>query len=152
SVLGYAELLRDTALGEAERREFLDIICRNGRHLLDLINDILDLSKVEAGRMTFQAVACDPVDVVDDVVLLMRQRARDKGLAFETRWATTVPLRIQTDPARLRQILVNLLGNAIKFTEVGGVTLEVSCESRHEAPRMTFAVVDTGVGISLEGM
>jgi len=151
AILGYAELLRDTTLPDAERAEFVDIVCRNGNHLLNLINDVLDLSKVEAGRMDVQTVECDPSEVVGDVVTLMRQRARDKGIAFVVRWNGPIPERIQTDPARLRQILVNLLGNAIKFTEIGEVTLDVSCREIQDKPRMVFAVADTGPGISKEG-
>ncbi len=150
AILGYADLLRDPKVGEAERREFLDTIVRNGNHLLALLNDILDLSKIEAGRMSIQKLAADPCDLVADVDSLMRGRARDRGLQFHVLYDTALPMRIETDPNRLRQVLLNLVGNAIKFTESGSVTLKVGLEEREAGPRLRFDVIDTGVGMSAE--
>ena len=92
---------------------------RSGEHLLTLINDILDVSKIEAGRMTVEAVECRLVDVLADVESLMRARATEKGIAIQVEYQTSIPERVKTDPTRFRQILMNLVGNAIKFTDEG---------------------------------
>src|SRR6185295_2311593 len=101
--------------------EHLATIRRNGEHLLRLINDILDLSKIDAGRMTLERIACAPLELIADVASLMRVRAMEKGLALEVEYRGAVPARIEANPTRLRQILINLTGNAIKFTDVGSV-------------------------------
>jgi signal transduction histidine kinase len=93
----------------------------NGEWLLGLINDILDLSKIEAGKLTIERVDCEPVALVGDVVSLMRAQAVDKGLSFSVEYQSVVPGRVRSDPTRVRQILTNLLANAIKFTETGSV-------------------------------
>src|SRR5439155_7524123 len=107
---------------------------------------ILDLSQIEAGKLTLEPVACSPTDLVTQVTSLMRLRAVRKGLAFGVEYAGPIPARIQVDPTRLRQILLNLLGNAIKFTEVGAVRLRVGLV----AEGLRFEVSDTGVGIAPE--
>src|SRR5262249_7172675 len=146
AILGYADLLDDTALPSDERVGHLETIRQNGEHLLFLINDILDLSKIEAGKMTVERVACSPAKVVDDVAAVARVRAVQKGLSFAVECSGAVPERVHTDQSRLRQILLNLLGNAIKFTETGSVLLRLSME----ADRLRFDVIDTGIGIPRE--
>ena len=150
AVVGYADLLvDDDAAGgppSPERAAAPEAIRRNARHLLGLISDILDLSKIEAGKMTAERIPVDLPALLADVAALMRPRATGKGLAFAVELAGPVPRTIHTDPLRLKQILVNLLGNAAKFTAAGSVTLRVACDGRQVA----FAVTDTGIGLSGE--
>jgi len=131
-------------------KEYMQIVHRNGRHLLDLINDILDLSKIEAGRMTFEIGPHNPVATVADVVSIMRVRADQKVIPLSVEFPGQLPERIQTDAGRLRQALMNLVGNAIKFTEDGSVrivtTFLPSC--RENQPAVQFQVIDTGIGIA----
>src|SRR5690606_4793074 len=119
AIIGYAELLADPKLTADERAAAAQTILRNSRHLLNLINDILDLSKIEAGRVTTERLACAPRALLNDIELTFRPRAAAKGLSFDVRAVEPLPAAIVTDPTRLRQILVNLVGNAIKFTEAG---------------------------------
>jgi len=149
SILGYAELLEEQDSDAVKRHEHLAAIQRNGKHLLTLINDILDVSKIEAGQMTTERIECRICEVLADLLSLLRQRARDKGIQLEIEYRGEIPLRLYTDPTRLRQILVNLVGNAIKFTERGSVTLVVSmaAPSKHLKPRLQFEVIDTGIGL-----
>jgi signal transduction histidine kinase/ActR/RegA family two-component response regulator len=151
AILGHAELLRDGAGGEAERATALETIHRNGEYLLAIINDILDLSKIEAGAMAVERLPVDPARVVEEVVSLMSVRARAKALSFERVYASALPRSIQSDALRLRQILINLVGNAIKFTERGSVGLRVELVTRGaRPPELVFAVSDTGIGMSAE--
>ncbi|HVP10978.1 MAG TPA: PAS domain S-box protein [Phycisphaerae bacterium] len=135
AILGFADLLDEslTCCSECPRwsgcderatnRQYVDTIRRNGRFLLDIINDILDLSKIEAGKLTTETIECAPCAIVSEVASLMSVRAQAKNLAIKIEYAGPVPERIQTDPMRLRQILINLIGNAIKFTDFGEVRL-----------------------------
>lgn len=152
AVLGFAEMLldeEDDARLSPSQRDAVATIHRNGRHLLQLINDILDLSKIEAGRITVERIDCDPCQVVDDALAMLRARASAKGLTLEVDQQGPLPERICTDPTRLRQILVNLLGNAVKFTEHGGVQVELRLnESDAGQPLLEVEVHDSGIGIS----
>jgi signal transduction histidine kinase/DNA-binding NarL/FixJ family response regulator len=151
AVLGYADLLLDHDLDASERLGHVQTIRRNGEHLLELINDILDLSKIEAGKASVESIPCSPSRIVVDVASLMRVRAAEKSLWFEIDYLTPVPDVIAGDPTRLRQILTNLVGNAIKFTERGGVRILVRCDDRDAGrPRISFCVADTGVGLTGE--
>jgi len=145
SILGYSELL-EMDLSEEERRGYLAVIQRNGQVLLQLLNDILDLSRVEAGRLSVVRQACEPRHVVDDVASLLQLRAQEKQLSLTAECCPPLPASIHTDPIRLRQILVNLVGNAIKFTPAGGVRLRLSFRPGLPA-QLSFAVADTGIGI-----
>ncbi|MBP7746225.1 MAG: PocR ligand-binding domain-containing protein [Phycisphaerae bacterium] len=149
AILGFAEVMLEQAGGE-EAAPALAIIKRNGEHLLAVINDILDLSKIEAGKMSIELRACAPADVVAEVLSLMRVRAEAKGVALRAAFATPIPRTVQTDPTRLRQILLNLVGNAIKFTEVGRVDLLVRYLAEADTARLEFDIVDTGIGLSAE--
>lgn len=149
SILGFTELLIQESDPKDERREFLSLVHRSGKTLLQLINDILDLSKIEAGRVQTERIRCSSTDLVEEAVALMRLRAEEKNLTLEVDYRHPLPAAIQTDPARLRQILVNLLGNAIKFTERGSVRMAVYFTFQPPA-RMHFAVSDTGIGIRRE--
>ncbi|MFN5944309.1 MAG: ATP-binding protein [Phycisphaerae bacterium] len=147
AILGYAELLmHESSLTDDERRAHVVTIRRNGEHLLGLINDVLDLSKIEAGKMDVESIVCAPIDVVQDVVSLLALKAKHKKLTLKAEFAFPLPATITSDPLRLRQILVNLCSNAIKFTKQGDVTIRV----HHDAANglMRFDVVDTGVGMT----
>lgn len=150
AVLGYAELLLadDDAMDDDARRDAYLTIHRNGRHLLELINDILDLSKVEAGSMSLEQLETRPGELLSDVHRLMSVRAESKGIRFEVDPASRVPETLSTDPVRVRQILVNLIGNAIKFTEQGGVT--ISAREGATGASLIIDVADTGIGINDE--
>jgi PAS domain S-box-containing protein len=151
AIIGFADVLRrGFAESEAERQEYLETIHSSGQHLLDLINDILDLSKIEAGRMQIELTRCSPHDIIHEVATVLRVRARQKNITLDCAWESKVPQSIVTDSTRLRQILTNLVGNAIKFTETGGVRIVARLdESRH---KLIIAVSDTGIGMTGESM
>ena len=146
AVQGYADLLLDADLDPSERLNHVQVIRRNSEHLLTIINDILDISKIEAGKMTVESIATSPAQIAADVASLMRVRACEKSLEFEVRFLTPIPKTVQSDPTRLRQVLMNLVGNAIKFTARGRVEVLV----RFEATKLSFEVADTGIGMTDE--
>jgi len=151
AILGYAELLLRQNLEETERLNCLTTIRRNGQHLLNVINDILDISKIEAGKMTVERIGCSPGQILADIGMLMRGRAWEKGLGFELQFAGPIPAMIQSDPTRLRQVLMNLVGNAIKFTQSGGIKMVASVDSKDTSdPLLKVEVVDTGIGLTIE--
>jgi len=148
AVLGFTELLRrGYHKSEADMRRHLDTIHASGSHLLQLINDILDLAKVESGRLELESLPCAAHDVLREVVTVMGVKAREKsiGLAFEC--TTRVPENIATDPTRLRQIVTNLVGNAIKFTREGEVRVCLAMRRVDQRILMEVQVRDTGAGI-----
>ncbi len=148
AILGFTELLRKGAdENPAERKDFLDSIYDSGKHLLELINDVLDLSKIEAGRMQIEKISCSPHEIAASVLSLLRVRASEKGLWLKCEWPVGVPASITTDSLRLKQLLMNLVGNAIKFTQRGGVRIVCWFSLEGGSSRMTFDVIDTGVGI-----
>lgn len=144
AIVGFADLLLEPGQSDEQRRDCLSTIRRNARHLLELINDILDLSKIEAGKMTVEHIAVDIPKLVAEVVSMMRSRALEKGLDFQLHFDGPVRRVAMTDSLRVKQILVNLLGNAIKFTPTGLVMLRIS-----DSPGrvLRFDVIDTGIGI-----
>jgi signal transduction histidine kinase len=152
AILGCADILMERGVTTDERRENVDTIRRNGAHLLSVINDILDISKIEAGKMCVVRTDCSPGMLVAEVVSLMRTRAKDKKLSLTVDYAGPVPEKICTDPLRLRQILLNLVGNAVKFTEEGGVRLVVRTPETPSPERggAIFEIIDTGVGMTPE--
>jgi signal transduction histidine kinase/HPt (histidine-containing phosphotransfer) domain-containing protein len=147
AILGMAELLSETEL-TSEQRKYVEVFQRAGGNLLNLINDILDLSKVEAGNLTLEAIDFDLHEVVLRAAELIRMKAQTKGLFVECEFSPAVPRMVVGDPTRLRQIILNLLGNSLKFTESGGLTVRVESnpESAHPAA-LRFAIQDTGIGI-----
>ncbi len=149
SILGYSDLMLEREGVSAADRDSMTTIRRNGEHLLALLNDVLDVSRIEAGKLRLERRRCAPAAIVDEAVAMVRARARQKGLALDVEFVTALPPRIETDAVRLRQILVNLLGNAVKFTERGGVRLSVRAE-RVPAPRLVFEIADSGIGIPAE--
>ncbi len=154
AILGYAELLSSNPKlsdDPSRRQEALQAIKRNGQHLLEILDDILDLSKVEAGKLAVERLPCSPRQVLQEVADLMHGRADEKGLNFEASCDASVPALMETDPTRLRQILLNTVGNAIKFTETGGVRLTVRREMSPAADsRLLFEISDTGIGMTEE--
>ena len=151
AILGFSEMLTEPSLPEPQRLNAVHTIRRNGEHLLSILNGILDLSKIEVGRMTVERILCSPAGVIAEVLSLMRVPADAKKLSLDCEYQGAVPETIQSDPTRLRQILLNLVGNAIKFTKVGGVRLTVRLVTG-EAPMIQFDVQDTGIGMSVEEM
>jgi len=151
AILGFTEQLLHEDIGEPERINSLRTIARNGEHLLGIINDILDLSKIEAGKLAVERLKFSPVQVAADVVSIMNVRAAAKGVDLCLKFISPIPESIQSDPTRLRQILINLVGNAIKFTEKGYVELQVAFDQTEPwRPLMRFSVIDTGIGMSKE--
>lgn len=151
AILGFADILTRKLVDE-EDLDAARTIRRNGDYLLELVNDILDLSKIEADRLEIRAAEYDLLEIIEDVADLMEFRAQENGMPLHVRFDSPVPKTIRTDRTRLRQILVNLLGNAIKFTEEGSVELVISCEpgcdSDDKNGTLKFQVVDTGIGMS----
>ncbi|MDS4029984.1 MAG: response regulator [Candidatus Contendobacter sp.] len=146
-VLGMAELLRGSGLN-AQQRRFADTILHSGQALLAVINDILDFSKIEAGRLELESVAFDPRELIEEIAALLAGRALHKGLDLLVDLPADLPGVLQGDPTRLRQILVNLAGNAIKFTEQGEVVIRLRLLERGaQTVRLQIAVSDTGIGI-----
>ncbi|KVC59056.1 hybrid sensor histidine kinase/response regulator [Burkholderia stagnalis] len=143
-VLGMTELLQRTTL-TAKQRNFVDTVYRSGQTLLTIIDDILDFSKIEAGKLVLERIAFNLYQLLDDVVSLLEPTARRKALALRLRKHDPVPEWVRGDPVRLRQILTNLVGNAIKFTERGQVELAVSSP---EHGLVAFAIADSGIGIA----
>lgn len=153
AILGYTDLLRDEAIRQGasdEQLQSMSTIRRAGEHLLTVINDILDLSKIEAGRMAIERVETDLPRVLFDVDSLMRSRAAQKGVQLNTRLLTPIPDRVLSDPTRLRQVLMNLVGNAAKFTAHGQIEIQVDVSTMAGEPALQIAVVDTGPGMSPE--
>src|SRR3984957_13607076 len=145
-VLGFANLLRDTPLDE-EQRDFVGTIERSGQSLLAIINDILDFSKIEAGAMNLENIPFDLSDAVEEVVALMAGKAEEKRLELGLSIGPSVPERIVADPGRLKQILVNWIGNAVKFTSLGHVHIEVGTIGTEADCKLHIRVRDTGIGI-----
>jgi len=149
-ILGMTRLMLDSPLS-GQQRDYLDTIRQSGEALLTLLNDILDFSKLEAGRVDLERVDFDLPATIDSVIALMSARAAEKGLILDAEIAADVPRYLLGDPARLRQILLNLIGNAVKFTEKGGVRLSVEALTvGAQSTTFRFSVVDTGIGIPEE--
>ena len=147
-VLGMTELLLDTDLTE-EQRDYADTAFRSAEALLEIIDSILDLSKMEAGKLQLEVVDFSPAEVLQEVLKLVSGRARGKGLAVSAAVSEEARGVLRGDPARLRQVLLNLVSNAIKFTERGEVTVRISvAEASEHDVRLLFEVLDTGIGLA----
>lgn len=150
AIIGMADLLWETPL-TPDQRKYLRIFRRAGGNLLSLINDILDLSKVEAGHLELEAIEFDLSELIDKAIEILAMRANEKGLELACHLAPDVPCSLIGDPNRLHQILINLIGNAIKFTESGSVIVRVSNDPDVQEPgAIRFSVTDTGIGIPQE--
>ena len=148
AILGFTDVLRrGFESNEHERREYLDTIHASGQHLLNLINDILDLSKVEAGRLDIERIRCSPLQLIHEAVTVLRGQAERKGLTLTYETPAGLPEYVVTDPVRFRQLLTNLIGNAVKFTEQGGVRIVARAVHNQPQWQLTVDVIDTGIGI-----
>ena len=152
ALIGFAELLADPTISSDEKRDYPLVLTRSGKTLLRLIDDILDLSKVEAGHLEVEPMKICPMTIVNEVIELLEKTAVQKGIFLKLEVPEAVGVEMISDPTRLRQILMNIIGNAIKFTEKGGVTVSVSADQSNtgEAPRLRFLVKDTGIGMNRE--
>ncbi len=153
AILGYSEILEEHANAETDEvcAEAIDAIQRSGKHLMRIINDVLDLSKIESGKLGVDIGACPILDAVSDVYAAMQMAATQKGIELSVEFANPIPTRVRTDGYRIRQILLNLIGNAIKFTQEGSVRLVLESDDQH----IRFSVKDTGMGIpesEIEGL
>ncbi|MGC8121118.1 response regulator [Marinobacter sp. VGCF2001] len=150
SVLGYANLLTDTPLDQ-EQREYVNTLLNASESLSSIINDLLDISSMEAGKLELDAIPFDLREILNDLIHMLGSRAREKGLALEVRVDENLPWALTGDPVRLRQVLLNLLSNAIKFTDSGHVLISIEVlGGRDGQVRLRLAVEDTGVGINPE--
>ncbi|MCW8891159.1 MAG: ATP-binding protein [Sedimenticola sp.] len=144
------EILRESKL-DREQRQFVNTALNSSYHLMSIINDILDFSKIEAGKLDLESIEVNLRDLVESVVAMMEKSAERRGLDLDYRIAADVPAVVQGDPIRLRQVLTNLVSNAIKFTSQGGVMVELACRGKsRKTVEVVFAVKDTGDGISEE--
>lgn len=146
AILGYADLLQDLTEND-EAKRYLQTIRRNGAYLLDIVNDILDLSKIEAGKLDIESERFDPCQVIEDVRGIMEVRAAERGLKLTVEYDGKLPTTIVSDAIRLKQILINLVGNAVKFTSAGRVQIRVRLDPRHS--RLHLEVADTGIGMTV---
>jgi PAS domain S-box-containing protein len=151
AILGFGDLLMAPNLPLTRQREFLEGIRRNGIALLELINALLDLSRIEADKLTLEKVDCDLLPIIEDVVSAAKVQADQKGLHIVVDYGFPLPEKIHTDPPRLREILMNLLGNAVKFTDRGEVRMAVHCmQEDAKSARLQVSVRDSGIGIPCE--
>jgi PAS domain S-box-containing protein len=149
AVMGFSELMLDENQPLSERMNCVEVIKRNGKLLSNIINDILDLSKVEAGKLDVEKVLVPLDDILTDINMLLSLEAREKGLRLTVTTEGQVPSHITTDPLRLRQVLFNIVGNAIKFTDHGMISVTIrQTESDNDRQRLAFIIRDTGRGIS----
>jgi PAS domain S-box-containing protein len=151
AILGFADLMLeqgDIDRAPPERIEAARTIKRNGRHLLNIINDILDISKIEEGKMTVERVDCSLCQMVAEVLSVTRTRAEGKGLRLQFEYGGPMPAVVSLDPTRTRQVLINLLSNAVKFTETGTVRLRVELIGSDDDTAIAFDVIDTGIGMT----
>jgi signal transduction histidine kinase/CheY-like chemotaxis protein len=154
AIVGFSDLLLGRRRSPEEHEEFIRTIKRNGEHLLTITNDILDLSKIEAGKMRVENMVTSPTEIVAEVCSMLRAPAIEKGLDLEVTYDGPIPKNIRTDPTRLRQALINLIGNAIKFTESGGIAIVVGLATspQDKNPMLRLSVTDTGIGLTKEQM
>ena len=145
AIMGFADMILQPNQNDAGRTECVQVIRRNGTYLLELINGILDLSKIEEGRMTIESIPSELTALLADIVANARPRAIEKGLEFELIIACPIARFVRTDPLRLRQIMANLLGNAIKFTSAGKITVTICSEHTHV---LRIEVSDSGIGMT----
>ncbi len=153
SILGFAQVLQRADNLIPEHKECLDIIYQSGNHLLTMINDILDLSKIEPGKIQLTPKDLPLPEFLEMVVEILRVKAEEKGIYLRYQSTSELPTVIHADEKRLRQVLINLLGNAIKFTEKGGVTFKVEMKhvkesSPYPEAKIRFEIADTGIGIA----
>ncbi|QLY26424.1 response regulator [Bdellovibrio sp. KM01] len=150
-IIGFSSLAEDENASAEERQTYLNTIQRNGNLLLDLVNDILDLAKVEAGHMAIEEVDTSITDILNDIVLGLKPKAAEKNIQLITKIPDNFPANLKTDPTRVRQIFLNVIGNAVKFTKYGSVTAELSFKiTNSNHIEVNLLVTDTGLGITDE--
>jgi CheY-like chemotaxis protein/HPt (histidine-containing phosphotransfer) domain-containing protein len=148
AIIGFAEALRDDRQHAPDEMHCIDVILNNGRHLLDIINGILDLSKIDAGALAIERTSFNVVEMIEEVRMMFAPRIAEKALSFSVKYEWPLPEKITTDPLRLKQVLINLLGNAIKFTDKGWI--EVTVKYNTNQKRLVFTIADSGIGIESE--
>ncbi|VAW57789.1 BarA sensory histidine kinase (= VarS = GacS) [hydrothermal vent metagenome] len=146
AIIGFSESMLDANRNPIEHHKTVKTIVRNGKHLLQLINDILDVSKIEAGQLQIERIDTDPLAVLNEVESIVGAQAREKGLHFNVNVQFPIPETFKSDPVRLKQILINLCCNAIKFTETGSVTINTNYRPQENI--FSFTVIDTGIGMT----
>jgi two-component system CheB/CheR fusion protein len=149
-ILGFAEIIRNEKISEEEKNNLLDRLLKSGHQLLNIIDDVLDVSKVEADKIEIELIEFSLPDLIQDIRELFELRAQEKGLLFKTNIKNKIPEYIKGDPTRIRQILTNIIGNSIKFTAQGEVALNISFKSINQKSILDFEVTDTGVGLNPE--
>jgi signal transduction histidine kinase/ActR/RegA family two-component response regulator len=153
AILGFADALAERGVSDAERVEIVETIRRNGRHLLAIVDDVLDISKIESGRLEVERVPCSLVALVQETAALLRARAQQKGIGLAVDWRFPLPAEVRTDPVRVRQILTNLVGNSVKFTDSGGVRIAVFASGIDAGrARVHVEVSDDGIGIPRDAL
>ncbi|WP_206753920.1 GAF domain-containing protein [Microcoleus sp. FACHB-1515] len=151
AILGFTQLMQQDSSLSAEHQRSVKIVSQSGEHLLGLINDVLEMSKIEAGQVTLNKTDCDLHKLLHSLEDMLQLKARSKGLHLQFDWDATTPQLVKTDENKLRQVLINLLGNAVKFTQEGSVTLRLKVETSDSAfCLLSFEVEDTGVGIAAD--
>lgn len=149
AVLGFADMLK-MEISDPVQGEKIDTIKRNGKYLLAILDDILDLSKIEAGKIEIEKQSVSVVKLIEDVSALMKVRSTDEGIPLSFEWTTKAPKRVTADRIRLRQVLVNLIGNALKFTDEGEVRVSIGLNQQAEKTTLDICVADTGIGMTAE--
>jgi len=148
AIIGFSDLLQTEKMTQNKSVSCLESIQRNSKHLLQLINNILDITKIEADQLKIEKINVSPFSILDEFQSTIAMNAKDKGLGFKINYAFPLPQQIQTDPIRLKQILINLASNAIKFTSEGEISMYITYD--HELKKMTFNVIDSGIGLTLK--
>jgi len=148
AIIGFSEMLLDVDLSAERRVDSTNTVLSTSRHLLQLINDLLDIAKIEAGKLTTETIRTDLLSLMHEIESVATMQAGSKGLYFKLQQQTPLPETIATDPLRLKQIMLNLCSNAIKFTAQGGVTLHVRSDAQKQ--QIVFSIADTGIGVSKE--
>jgi PAS domain S-box-containing protein len=148
AIIGFADALREEDALAPAQRHCLDVILNNGNHLLSIINQILDLAKIDAGALTIEQTPCSLIDLLEELKLMFAPTAAEKSIAFDIKYEWPLPGVVTTDPLRLKQILINLIGNAIKFTAAGSVTVSVRWDA--PAQQIHCAITDTGIGLGAD--
>ncbi len=150
SIIGFAEALSERSTQIKDRISITKIIIKNGKHLLNIINDILDISKIEANRMDFERIYFSPVEIITEVEEVIKNQFMEKGIQFYIEYDFPLPNIICNDSLRIKQIILNLCSNALKFTNTGKVSLKIHCDIEKE--KIFFTVIDSGIGLSSEQM
>ncbi len=148
SIIGFAEALNNPESSIEDKKEVTNIIIKNGKHLLKIINDILDISKIEANRMEFEQIEFSPVKLINEIEETFRPQFREKGIQFDVEYEFPIPNYVINDEMRVKQILINLVSNALKFTSKGKTTIRVRCDIDNE--KIIFDVMDSGIGLTAE--